>query len=87
MVKLYLAQVTLPYVTTVVTDTTLYPILGVMTQAVYGLMMLVAPTSAVLVGVLSFLDIPYLQWLKHIWKLFVELLIVLVVLFLILVIV
>lgn len=80
----YVAQSTLPYVTSIITDTTLYPIISVITQAVYGLMMLVAPTSVILLGTLSYLDIPYTQWLKHIWKLFVELLVVLVIVFFVL---
>jgi len=83
--SIYAAQSTLPYVTTVITDTAQYPIISVIFQAVYGLTMLVAPTSVILVGVLSFLDIPYTQWLKHIWKLFLELLLVLLVVFFILV--
>ena len=81
----YIAQTVLPYVTSVITDTGLYSIIGVMTQAVYGLVMLIAPTSVILIGVLSYLEIPYLQWIKHIWKLFLELLLVLLVFFLILV--
>ena len=82
---LYLAQVVLSYATTIISDTSLYPIIGVMTQGIYGLMMLIAPTSLVLIGTLSFLNIPYLQWIKHIWKVFLELLGILLVVFLILV--
>lgn len=82
--SVYVAQSTLPYVTSVITDTTLYPLLGVIFQAVYGLMMLVAPTSVILLGTLTYLDVSYTQWIKHIWKLFLELLLVLVVVFLIL---
>ena len=85
--SIYAAQSTLPYVTTVVTNTSQYPILAIIFQAVYGLTMLIAPTSVILVGVLTFLDIPYTQWLKHIWKLFLELLIALLVIFFILVLV
>ena len=83
--SIYAAQSTLPYVTTVVTNASQYPIVAVIFQAVYGLTMLIAPTSVILVGVLTFLDIPYTQWLKHIWKLFLELLIVLLIVFFILV--
>lgn len=81
----YVAQSTLPYVTSVITDTSVYPIIAVIFQAIYGLMMLVAPTSVILLGTLSYLEIPYVQWLKHVWKIFLELLLVLVVVFLILV--
>lgn len=82
--SVYVAQSTLPYVTSVVTDSSLYPLIAVIFQAVYGLMMLIAPTSVLLIGTLTYLDISYGQWLKHIWKLFLELLVVLVVLFLVL---
>lgn len=79
--NIYVAQSTLPYVTSIITDSTLYPLLAIIFQAIYGLMMLVAPTSVILIGVLSYLDVSYGQWLKHIWKLFLELLVVLVVIF------
>lgn len=79
--SVYVAQSTLPYVTSIVTDSTLYPLLGIIFQSVYGLMMLVAPTSVILIGTLSYLDVSYGQWLKHIWKLFLQLLLVLVIIF------
>lgn len=80
---LYVAQSTLPYVTSVITDTALYPIIGVIFHAMYGLAMLVLPSSIILMGTLSYLDISYGKWLKHIWKLFVEILVVLLIVFLI----
>ncbi len=79
----YVAQSTLPYVTSVITDSSLYPLLAVIFQSIYGLMMLIAPTSIILLGTLTYLDVPYTQWLKHIWKLFLQFLIVLVIIFLI----
>lgn len=79
----YVAQSTLPYVTSVITDSSLYPLLAVIFQSIYGLMMLIAPTSIILLGTLTYLDVPYTQWLKHIWKLFVQFLIVLIIIFLI----
>lgn len=81
----YVAQSTLPYVTSVITDASMYPVIGVIFQAIYGLMMLVAPTSVILLGTLTYLDVSYGQWLKHIWKLFLQLLLVLIIVFLILV--
>ena len=75
---------TLPYVTTVITDTTLYPLISVIFQAIYGLAMLIAPTSVILLGTLTYLDVSYGQWFKHIWKLFLELLVILVIIFFIL---
>lgn len=65
---------TLEYVTANITDTTLYPLTVIITQSMYGLAMLVAPTSIPLLFNLSSLDIKYGEWLKAIWKLFIELL-------------
>lgn len=80
---IYVGQSTLPYVISVIGNSDLYPLVGIIFQAIYGLMMLVLPTSIILVGTLSYLDISYGQWLKHIWKVFVELLVVLLIIFLI----
>lgn len=82
---LYTAQFTLPYVMSVITDTKLYPIIAVIYQSVYGLTMLIAPTSVILLGTLSYLDVSYVQWVKHIWKLVLELLLLLIVVFLVLI--
>lgn len=48
--------------------------LSVIFQSVYGLAQFVAPTSVFLMLGLSFLEIPYLEWLKKSWKLLVGLL-------------
>lgn len=80
---IYVAQSTLPYVMNVIGKSELYPLIGVIFQAIYGLMMLVLPSSIILFGTLSYLDISYGQWLKHIWKVFVEILVVLLIIFLI----
>ncbi len=79
----YTAQSTVPYVMSVIGDATLYSLVEVIFQAVYGLAMLVVPTSVILIGTLTYLNIPYGQWLKYIWKIFVEVLIVLLIIFLI----
>lgn len=81
--SIYVAQSTVPYVMSVIGNADLYPLVGIIFQAIYGLMMLVLPTSVILLGTLSYLNISYGEWLKHIWKIFVELLIVLLVIFLI----
>lgn len=70
-----------PYLVSIVTDTSAYPLIGIIFQSIYGLVMLVAPTSVILMGTLAYLDIPYGKWLKHIWKVFVELLVVLLIIF------
>jgi len=80
---MYVAQSTLPYVTSVITDSSLYPVIAIIFQSVYGLAMLVLPSSIILMGTLSYLDISYGKWLKHIWKLFVEILLVLLIVFII----
>lgn len=49
-------------------------IIALIWQSVYGLSMLVAPTSIILLVSLSYLDVTYTDWLKAIWKLFLELL-------------
>ena len=46
--------------------------------------MLVAPTSLVLMGVLSYLNVSYKEWFKNVWKLLLELFIVLLIIFIIL---
>lgn len=79
----YAATSTLPYVATVITDTNMYSLIAVIFQSVFGLAVLVAPTSVILLGTLSYLHIPYGQWLKHIWKLFLQLLALLLVVFII----
>ncbi len=80
---MYTAEAILPYTMTVITDSSLYSIIAVIFQSIYGLGMLVLPSSIILMGTLSYLDISYGKWLKHIWKLFVEILIVLIVVFII----
>lgn len=74
---------TLSYVTSYITDTTVYPLCAIITQGMHGLAMLVAPTSVVMLFSLATLKINYFEWLKHIWKLFVELLVVLLITFMV----
>ena len=50
----------------------------------YGLTALVAPTSLVLLAALSYLKVSYKDWLKAVWKLALELFVVLLVVFIIL---
>ena len=49
----------------------------------YGLAMLVAPSSVLLIASLGYTETNYGSWLKHIWKVVLELLVVLLVIFLI----
>lgn len=80
----YVAQSVIPYYTSIVTNTDKYPLIGVIFQSIYGLVTLFAPTSLILMGTLSFLNVSYKDWLKNIWKLLLELFVVLLIVFIIL---
>ena len=80
----YSFQSVVPYFASIVTKTENYPVAAVIFQSMYGLVMLVAPTSVVLMGILSYLKVSYKEWLKTIWKLLLELFVVLLIIFIIL---
>lgn len=80
----YVYQSVLPYYTSVITNSANYPLVGVIFQSMYGLTMLFAPTSLILMGVLSYLGVSYKQWLKNVWKLLLEFFIILLIIFIIL---
>ena len=77
----YAASGVLPYAITLLTDSSVYSIIAVIWQAIYGLTTLFAPTSIILIAILSYLDIPYGKWLKSNWKLILELLALCLILF------
>lgn len=56
-----------------VTTTSTVGLVALIWQSMYGVTMLIAPTSIALVATLSYLDIPYKKWFKAIWKLLLEL--------------
>ena len=58
-------------------------VLSIIMQSAYGLVSFVAPTSAILLIGLSYLDINYKNWLKYIWKFLVAMLVVTIVIALI----
>lgn len=76
---LYVFNSVIPYLISLVTETKVYTVIWVLYQSISGLTMLVAPTSLILIVTLYYLDIPYGKWLKTIWKLVVEILIVLLI--------
>ena len=80
----YVFQSVLPYFTSVVTNADNYAIVGIIFQAMYGLVMLIAPTSVVLMAILSYLNVSYKEWMKRIWKLLLELFVILLIVFIIL---
>ena len=81
----YTFQAVIPYLTGTFTDANVYPVVAILFQSVYGLPMLVAPTGLILTVVLSYLEVSYKDWLKAIWKLLVELFVVLLIVFTILI--
>jgi len=58
-------------------------VIAIIMQSTYGLISFVAPTSAILLIGLSYLDIKYKSWLKYIWKFLVAMLVVTIVMALI----
>ena len=80
----YSFQAITPYFTSIVTKTDNYPLAAVIFQSMYGVAMLFAPTSLVLMAILSYLKVSYKDWLKTIWKLLLELFVVLLIIFIIL---
>lgn len=80
----YTFQSVLPYYVSVVTKLKDFSIVGIIFTSMYGLTALIAPTSLVLMATLSYLKVSYKEWLKAIWKLALELFVVLLVVFIIL---
>lgn len=80
----YTFQSVLPYLVSVVTDTKLYGLVGIIYQSMYGFTTLFAPTSLILMTTLSFLKVSYGSWFKTIWKLLLELFVILLIIFIIL---
>lgn len=58
-----------------------FNVLYVIYSTITGLMGLIAPTGVILMLGLAFLDIPYKKWIKHIWKFFLIMLVLLLILF------
>lgn len=81
----YVASGVLPYVADIIKDTTTYPIIAVVWQAMYGFATLVAPTSIILIATLSYLNISFWKWLKASWKLILEILVALLLIFTVLI--
>ena len=82
---MYTFNSAVPYLASIISDKTVYSIIWVIFQSIYGLTMLVAPTSVVLMVSLSYLNVSFKEWLKNVWKLVIEILVVLLIIFTILV--
>lgn len=61
----YMLNTLYGYVASVYTE---FPLIGLVLQYMHGFVMLILPTSVVLVAGLTYLDIPYTEYLKKIWK-------------------
>ena len=80
----YSFQSVVPYLTSLDVAKDSYPLVGIIFQSMYGLSVLFAPTSVVLMAILSYLNVSYREWLKKSWLLLVELFIILLIVFIIL---
>jgi len=67
--NLYVANYNISIISNIVHTSTSMPFLALLSQTMYGMAMLVAPTSVVLLAGLAYLEVSYLNWLKYIWKL------------------
>ncbi len=77
---LYVANYAVPQLAEKASDPVLVALL---TQSIYGVTMFIFPTSAMLVLGLEYLHLPYKEWVKKTWKLFLVLLAVVLVVLLI----
>ncbi len=65
--SVYTFNAVLPYFMSIVTDSAVYAKVFVLMISMYGLAMFVAPTSLILLVVLSTLKISFKEWFKNIW--------------------
>lgn len=69
----YVFNAVVPYFTSIFQDAAVYDRVMVLMQSMYGLVQLLAPTSLILVIVLSTLNVSFKEWLKNTWLLLVVL--------------
>lgn len=77
----YLSYSVLYPITSVYSDASILSIISVMFTSIYSLVMLIAPTSVLLVVSLLISDVKYTTWVKYIWKLVLTLLIISLIVF------
>lgn len=65
------------------TDATVYPFIAIIFQSIYGLVMMIAPTSVLLIGGLGLFGISFGEWIKNVWKFLLKLLVVIVIVFIV----
>lgn len=66
-------------ITSIYADATTYSLMTFVIQAVYGLVMFIAPSSLLLILGLSYFDISYKDWFKTIWKYLIKVLLVIII--------
>ena len=49
-------------------DASSLSIAGLLIQSVYGVAMMIFPTSVILIAGLSYFDVSYKKWIKYIWR-------------------
>lgn len=64
-------------------DANVYQYISIIFQSVYGLVMMIAPTSVLLIAGLGLFDISFCEWFKNIWKFLLKLFVVIVIIFII----
>ena len=60
-----------------ITDESVYSSVALLFQGIYGLFMILSPTSVILLFAISYFDIPYTTWIKYIWRFILGLIILL----------
>ncbi len=60
-------------------DATTLEAVGLVFQTIYGFMMMLLPTSMILIAGLRYLEISYKEWLKYIWKFLLAIFVVIMV--------
>ena len=72
----YASQFTLSTLATVISNSAIYATLAVIFQAIYSLVLLVSPTSIIMLMALKYEGVSYKDWVKYIYKFFLGLLII-----------
>lgn len=75
----YLSNVTLTTAKTIYTDATVYGVFGLLFQSLYSLMMMILPTSLVMIAGLSMMNISWKDWFKYIWKYLIQALVIILI--------
>lgn len=80
----YTFQNSLLYLSSLSFASSHHTVFALVFQSMYGFTLLFAPTSLILMSVLTYLNVPYTKWMKAIWKFLLEFLAVLLIIFMIL---